>query len=133
MTNRGTARKMRITISKTDPPLATREGKPIDMPHNERHPKDKDLVNPNKGINYGKGKAMKQSSWTTHEIKLDLAWSTIYNTLQINDVCPKCESKGKVGKIIWKGSTPHRPLHPRCNNGCLLIYTGEETIVDEEE
>ena len=44
-----------------------------------------------------------------------------------------CERKGKKGIIIWKGETKYRPLHPRCNNGCLLIYTGEESLVIEEE
>jgi len=97
--------------------------------HEERHPNDKNKRNYDKGINFVKGKAKIK----THNLRLVFAWSTIYNVLEVGDVCPKCERKGKKGIIIWKGETKYRPLHPRCNNGCLLIYTGEESLVIEEE
>lgn len=99
--------------------------------HKVRHPNDKNFRDPEMGTTW------KKVQESTHEnkedVKLTLAWAAIYNTMEIGDVCPKCKRKGKQGKIIWKGETKHRPLHPRCNNGCLLIYTGEELMMAEEE
>lgn len=123
MTNRGTARRMNIHQKIIEKKVLL---KPT---HEERHPNDKDVRNPDKCVNYG----LVKTKIKTHNLSLVVAWSTIYNTLEIGDVCPKCERKGKKGTIIWKGETKHRPLHPRCNNGCLLIYTGEESIIVEEE
>ena len=134
MTNRGTARRMKITLGEVVKPVATREGSSTELLHKERHPNDKGIRRGNKSVNYGKGKAQKVPTWIKkQDVRLVVAWNAIYNAMEIGDACPKCEVKGRTGTIIWKGRTKHRPLHPRCNNGCLVIYTGDEDISEEEE
>lgn len=133
MTNRGTARRMKITLKEVVKPVATREGSSTAMLHKERHPNDKGIRREDKSVNYGKGKSLKLPKWKTYNLALVLAWDAIYNAMEIGDACPKCVKKGKQGTIIWKGATKHRPLHPRCNNGCVLVYSGDEDISEEEE
>tara|TARA_Y100000590_G_C15298658_1_gene855426 strand:- start:85 stop:447 length:363 start_codon:yes stop_codon:yes gene_type:complete len=112
----------------------TREGNDINLSHEERHPNDDGVRKKNKGINYSKGKAKKIPSWASkHDVRLAVGWNSIYNAMELGDACPKCETKGREGTIIWKGRTKHRPLHPRCNNGCLVIFTGDEINTEEEE
>lgn len=134
MTNRGTARRMKITIEKEEVPTPTREGKLNSLSHKERHPNDKGIRRENKNVNYKRGKARKVPAWIKkQDVRLVIAWNSIYNAMEIGDACPKCEVKGRTGTIIWKGRTKHRPLHPRCNNGCLVIFTGDEINTEEEE
>ena len=57
MTNRGTAKRMKITLGEVVKPVATREGSSTELLHKERHPNDKGIRRKTKCVNYGKGKA----------------------------------------------------------------------------
>lgn len=85
--------------------------------HKERHPNDKNIRNPDKGVRYEFVKESDETEPSMDAIKKAkmIIEQAKYKSLEVDDKCPKCG-----GKIIWKGSTKHRATHCRCNMGCLL-------------
>lgn len=82
--------------------------------HQKRHPNDKNIRKPDKGVRYSK----KEMSTVDVEMMRKIMREhnrVIYKDLKLEDNCPKCD-----GKVIWFGSAKHNPNHFRCNKGCIL-------------
>lgn len=86
--------------------------------HKERHPNDKNLRKPDKGITWKMVEKLDEKTVQLDAIKTAklLIENAKYQNVNLDAICPKCE----CGKIVWKGSTKHRSIHCRCSMGCVL-------------